>query len=139
MFSGQVSGYGSARDETVHDDDYGDHKENVNQATTNVYHEETQQPQHEENYRDSPQHVQVLNKGLRGLSKRRARPRRSENVSAAQHSLRQLSYRRALQKIHPFSLAGPAFGLNPLRIVHLMNRLPAQENSCGAHIVPHIY
>ena len=54
------SGDRSARNQTIHDDDNGDHEEQVNQSATNVHDEEAQQPQHEENYRDSPQHAQVL-------------------------------------------------------------------------------
>ena len=51
---------GSASDQAVDDDDDRDDKQQVNQAATNVHHEEPKNPQDEQNYCDRPKHDGIL-------------------------------------------------------------------------------
>jgi hypothetical protein len=50
----------SAGDEAIDDDDYCDYEQKMDQPSTDVDDEETQNPQDEENYRDGPKHDGIL-------------------------------------------------------------------------------
>jgi len=57
------SGDWTTCDETINDHDHGDHEEQVYETATDMYYEEAQNPEDEQNHRDRPQHVFVLEKG----------------------------------------------------------------------------
>ena len=50
----------SAGDEAIDDHDHGDDEQDVNQPSTHVHHEESENPKDEENYRDGPKHDGIL-------------------------------------------------------------------------------
>jgi len=49
-----------AGDETIDDHDYSDDEQEMDQASTHVYDEESENPKDEQNYRDGPKHDGIL-------------------------------------------------------------------------------
>jgi hypothetical protein len=52
--------YRAAGDKTVHDHDYSDDEQDVDQSSTHMDDEESENPKDEKNHRDSPKHDGIL-------------------------------------------------------------------------------
>jgi hypothetical protein len=52
--------YWSPGDETIDDHNYRNHQQEVDEASSHVYHEEPKNPKDEQNYRDRPKHDGIL-------------------------------------------------------------------------------
>jgi stringent starvation protein B len=50
----------STGDKPIYDDDNGDDEQQVDETTTHVHYEETENPQDKKNYRDRPKHYGIL-------------------------------------------------------------------------------
>lgn len=63
------SDYWSAGNEAINDHDHGDDKEQVNETAADGYHERPKNPQDEQNHRDRPKHICILNEGWPAITR----------------------------------------------------------------------